>query len=117
MEDGEKYVTKVECGLIDKRVSDAIKHLEEKAEIVIGNIDDRVSVVEQKTEDIHKLTLAVSDLAHNMATMLKNQDSTDTRVKVLEARDGEKWRKVVEYAMFTILGALIMFVMKQIGIA
>lgn len=117
MEDDEKYVTRVECGLIDKRVMEAISHLEQKAEIVLGNIDDRVAVVEQKTEDMHKLTLAVSDLAHSVSTMLKNQESTDIRVKVLEARDGEKWRKVMEYAMFTILGALIMFVMKQIGIA
>lgn len=116
MEDGEKYVTRTECGLIDKRTADALKHMEDKAKIVFGNIEDRISVVEQKTEDMHKLTLAVSDLAHSVSTMLNNQESTDIRVKVLEARDGEKWRKIVEYAMFTVLGALIMFILKQIGI-
>ena len=39
----------------------------------------------------------------------------DKRIELLESRDGELWRKVVSYAVTAIVGIVIGFVAKQLG--
>ena len=50
-----------------------------------------------------------------MENMLKEQLKQGERLEVLEARDGEMWRKVVSYAITAIVGIVIGFLFKQFG--
>ena len=47
--------------------------------------------------------------------MLKEQKDQGKRLETLENRDGEMWRKVVGYVATAILGIIVGFVFKQIG--
>ena len=54
-------------------------------------------------------------LATNMESMCKVQEQQGKRLEILESRDGEKWRQVVGYAVTAIIGIVIGFVFRQLG--
>lgn len=75
----------------------------------------RIELLEKNTQQISALASSVERLAVNMENMLKNQETQGERLEALEARDGEMWRKVVGYIMTAVVGILIGYVFKQIG--
>lgn len=77
-------------------------------------IEDNVSQI--ITHQISTLTTMVEKTALTVDRLLKEQEQQDERLDALESRDGEKWRSVVGYVGTTVLGIVIGFVLKQIGI-
>ncbi|HIU48788.1 MAG TPA: hypothetical protein IAB04_05445 [Candidatus Avimonoglobus intestinipullorum] len=77
--------------------------------------DKRIELLEENTKRIETLNGAIGKLAANMEGMLKEQLRQGQRLELLESRDGELWRKVVSYAVTAIVGIVIGFVAKQLG--
>lgn len=75
----------------------------------------RIELLEENTRQIGALASSVEKLATNMENMLKNQEVQDRRLEVLESRDGEKWRKVTGYIITVVIGIVIGYIFKQIG--
>ena len=75
----------------------------------------RLEIVEDTMRQIGALTTAVEKLAVNMESMLKEQEEQGARLKTLEGRDGEMWRKVLGYAITAVVGIVLGFVFTQIG--
>lgn len=75
----------------------------------------RLEILEANIVRIESLNVSIEKLALNMESMLKEQVQQGKRLEVLEARDGEMWRKVVSYAVTAIVGIVIGFIFKQIG--
>lgn len=50
-----------------------------------------------------------------MAGMVKVQEQQGKRLETLEGRDGEMWRKVFGYIVTAVLGIVIGFAFRQIG--
>ncbi len=59
---------------------------------------------------------AVNKLATNMENMVEEQKKQGERLQAIESRDGEMWRKVVSYAVTAVIGVVIGFLLKQVGI-
>lgn len=85
--------------------------------------DDRITILENAVNQMHSLTISVAELAQSLKSMVKEQERQGKeqerqgkRLETLENRDGEKWRKMVWYAITTTVGILIGFFLKQIGI-
>lgn len=76
----------------------------------------RISVLEKTIEQNNQLLISVERLALSVENMQKELIDKGERLEVLESRDGDMWRKVVGYLVTTVLGILIGFVFKQIGI-
>ena len=57
----------------------------------------------------------VERLAVNMENMLKVQETQGERLKTLENRDGEMWRRTAGYVITAVLGILTGYVFKLIG--
>lgn len=76
-------------------------------------INHRVADLEDTVRQIGELTASVERLAQSMA---KSQSRQEARLEELENRDGEMWRKVSGYVLTTIVGAILTFVLMQIGI-
>ena len=72
----------------------------------------RIATVRQ----INNLTLSVQKLAINMEHMLVNQTEQSKRLEELENRDGEKWRSISMYVLTAVVGAVLGFALKQVGI-
>ena len=77
--------------------------------------DKRIELLEENTKRIETLNGTIGKLAANMEGMLKEQLRQGQRLELLESRDGELWRKVVSYAVTAIVGIVIGFVAKQLG--
>jgi len=50
-----------------------------------------------------------------MESMLKEQVSQGERLELLENRDGEMWRKAIGYAVTAIIGIVVGFIFRQLG--
>ena len=77
--------------------------------------DKQIEILEENAKRIEGLNSSIEKLALNMENMLKEQLKQGKRLEVLEARDGEMWRKVVSYAITAIVGIVIGFLFKQFG--
>lgn len=76
----------------------------------------RITDNEKRIDTVMELTRAVERLAANMENMTKEQKEQGERLEALESRDGEMWRKVSSYVLTAIVGAILTFVLMQIGI-
>lgn len=76
----------------------------------------RIELLENNMSRLENLNLSIEKLALNMESMLKEQVQQGKRLEVLESRDGEMWRKVASYAITAIIGIVIGFLFKQIGL-
>ena len=75
----------------------------------------RIDELDTAVKQIGELTTSVQKLAMPVESMVKEQGRQGDRLEALESRDGEMWRKVTGYAITTVLGIVIGFVLKQIG--
>lgn len=76
----------------------------------------RIAELEESVRQIGALTISVEKLASSMESMVKEQEKQGTRLEILEARDGEKWRKAMAYIGTAILGAVLAIVFAKIGL-
>ena len=77
--------------------------------------DARIGILEDSVQQIDALANSVEKLALSMQSMLKEQEKQGKRLEVLEDRDGEKWRKVMGYIATVIVGVVLGYLFKQIG--
>ena len=75
----------------------------------------RLNSLEDLMKSISAMSTSIEKLALNMENMLKEQVSQGKRLEVLESRDGEMWRKIVGYALTTILGLALGFIATKLG--
>ncbi len=75
----------------------------------------RLELVEDNMRQIGALTTSVEKLAVNMEGMLREQEEQSGRLRTLEGRDGEKWRKVMSFIVTGVVSAVVGFVFAQIG--
>lgn len=50
-----------------------------------------------------------------MEGMLKEQEKQSQRLEAIEQRDGKMWRKAVGYVLTAVLGIVVGFIFKQLG--
>lgn len=77
--------------------------------------DKRIGLLEESMDRLNMLNTSIEKLAVNMESMLKEQLRQGKRLEVLESRDGEKWRKVVTYAITAVVGILVGYVCNKLG--
>ena len=75
----------------------------------------RIEILEKSVQQFTSLTASVEKLALNMENMLKEQEAQGNRLEALEDRDGEKWRTMISYVGTTIIGILIGYIFKMLG--
>lgn len=76
----------------------------------------RINEIEKTVERIQDLAQSVERLAVSMENMAKEQKDQGERLETLEDRDGAMWRKVSGYVITTVVGAVVMFVLMQVGV-
>lgn len=75
----------------------------------------RLSELEETMKQVAAINTSVEKLALNMQHMLDEQLSQGKRLETLEDRDGAMWRKVVSYAVTAVVGVLLGYIFKQLG--
>lgn len=78
--------------------------------------DARLKVLEANDKRITALTVSIEKLATNMKNMTDVQKEQGQKLEELEGRDGKMWRTVSSYLVTAIVGAVVTFVLTNIGI-
>lgn len=79
--------------------------------------NQRLKGLEETVKQIAAINTSVEKLAVCMNNMLKEQLSQGKRLETLEDRDGAMWRKVVGYVATAVIGIVVGFLFKQIGMS
>ena len=82
----------------------------------INQLNHRMKNQEQQSKAINDLAISVRELAVNMKNMHETQCSQDKRLNDLESKPGKRWEQIVSTALTTIIGAVIGFLISQIGL-
>lgn len=77
--------------------------------------NSRLKLLEEQTKQVTDIAISVRELALSVKQMAETQREQGEKLEKLEERDGEMWRKVVGYIVTAIVGIVIGFVFKQIG--
>lgn len=75
----------------------------------------RLREVEEVVKEIHTMSNTLIRLCEKMSSMNNSIDALNADVDTLKARDGEMWRKIVAYIFTTVVGIVIGYIFKQIG--
>ena len=75
----------------------------------------RIDALEDTVRQIGTLTASVEKLAISVESMAKAQEQQSGRLEAIEKRDGEMWRKVTGYIATAVLGIIVGFIFKKIG--
>ena len=75
----------------------------------------RIKLLEDQTKQVTDIAMSVRELAQSVKQMAETQKEQGEKLEKLEGMDGEKWRSVVGYAITAVIGILIGFVFKQLG--
>lgn len=79
-------------------------------------IEERVDKLEAVQQEIHALSISVERLAMTVQNMVDVQKNQDERIDVLEGKDAKMWQDVVKTAVTGIVGIIIGYALKQLGI-
>ena len=72
-------------------------------------------IIEKNVQQIQELVTSVEKMAISLQSMVKEQEQQGQRLEALENRDGEMWRKVTGHIVTVIIGIVIGYIFKQIG--
>lgn len=78
--------------------------------------DKRLDILENNVQQIHALTASIEKLTVSVQTMAQAQAEYGERLKAIEDRDGEMWRKIVGYVLTAGAGFLLAALLRQAGI-
>ena len=76
----------------------------------------RISNLEEAVAANNKIAVSVEKMAISVENMQKEVSKQGEKLEELRSRDGAKWRKVTEYVALAIIGAVVGFVIAQVGL-
>lgn len=89
-----------------------LKAIEDDNEVINQRLNKQSALV----QDIQQLSSSVAVLANNMKSMLDEQQRQNKRLEELEKKPVKRWDAVIDKIVMTVLGALIAFVLLQVGL-
>lgn len=102
----DKHIwTKTEHDLFVQRVSAEHESFSHRLDVA----ERRLDKTEEKTQEIFAISSEVRRLAESIAKL------TD-KMEIIESRDGQMWRNVVGWAISAVIGIVIGFLLRQLGI-
>lgn len=75
----------------------------------------RLDALEESVKQVAAISTSVEKLALNMQNMLEELKAQNKRLEMLESRDGDMWRKAVGYGVTAVIGIIIGYIFKKLG--
>ena len=107
----EDYIMRQEHDEFCKRMESENRRLADENRRQNNRIED----LEDHLKEIRDLTASVRELAANMRNMSEEQERQGKRLEALERRDGDMWRKATAYVITAVIGIVVGYIFKQIG--
>lgn len=77
---------------------------------------NKIEKIETLTDNIHKLALSINDIAHSIKTLSEQTKKNTQEIDALQNVEAEKYRNIIGYITTLVVGAIIGYILKQIGI-
>ena len=72
--------------------------------------------IEKLTDNIHQLTISINEIAHGIKTLSEQTKKNTQDIDELQQADAIKYRNIIGYITTLVIGAIIGYIIKQIGI-
>ena len=79
-------------------------------------LNQRMDAIEDRQKNLEELVASVAVLAQRMGTVEGNVKEIKGNVQALMSKPGKRWDGVVEKALLVVVGAVVAWIMTQIGI-
>lgn len=114
----EDFITRKEHEEFNKGVNERLGRLDDENKRQNRRIDTLENIVNQinsLTVSVEKLAISVENIYKEMERERQHNIAMDKRIKTIELKDGEMWRKVVGYAITAVMSVVIGFIFAKIG--
>ena len=108
----DNYISRTEHEEFRRSMDAENKRLEDEN----NRQNHRLNSIEETVKQISAISTSVEKLATNMENMLKEQVSQGKRLEMLEQQDGAMWRKAVSYTITVVIGIVVGYIFKQLGL-
>lgn len=88
----------------------------ENHEHEIGSLKHRMKAAEEANHALHRLATAVEVMATKQDSMSNALERLTTKVELLEAEPGKRWKFVVEKAIYFVVAAVVGFMLAAAGL-
>lgn len=78
--------------------------------------EGRIKKLESEHKVLQQLATSVAVMAEKMDNMSHNVSTLAEKVETLEAEPAKKWRFVVEKSIYFVVGAVIAYILSQVGL-
>jgi len=103
---------------------------QEEIAVKVAELDQRAKSNTRRVEKLELQTEAIQSLATSVEVMVKEQshqteaierieksvEKLDGKVEVLEHKPAKRWESVIEKALLTAVGAVIAYILLQLGL-
>ena len=76
----------------------------------------RIDALEHEVGDLRTLTVAVGKMGERLEGVKTDVEEIKTDVKAITDKPGKRWEAIVDKAIWLVAGALIAFVLAQLGL-
>ena len=76
----------------------------------------RIAKIEESTEAISRLATSMEVMAERQEQVVNTVNKLDSKVTILESKPAKRWEGIVEKALYGIVGALVAYVLAQLGL-
>ncbi len=76
----------------------------------------RIETLEERQDNLDNMLCSISALANEQEHIKTDVKEIKTDVKAMKEKPGRRWEKVVDNAVWLVIGGLLAFVLKQIGL-
>ena len=77
--------------------------------------NQRLKLLEEQTKRVTDIAISIRELAQSVKQMAETQKEQGEKLEKLESMDGEKWRTVVGYVITAVIGIVVGFIFKRLG--
>lgn len=91
------------------------EEFEKRVDAEFKRVSKRLEGVEKTSEQINALAISIQKLTSEMTNMSELQKEQNEKLEAIESRDGDTWRKVKNYVITAIIGIVIGYLFKTIG--
>ena len=78
--------------------------------------EGRVKKLEEAQDSIRSLATSVAVMAEKMGVMSDNLTALTRKVEIIEAEPGQRWKFVIEKAIYFVVAAVVGFFLAKVGL-
>ena len=79
-------------------------------------LSQRVEAIEKRQKDMEDLISSVAVLAQRMGAVEKNVAEMSVNIRTILDKPGKRWDNVIEKALLVAVGAVVAWLLSQVGI-